>query len=63
MMFLRRTVMNSPPAAGFDEVLIAGEPEWRAEELRRREGIPVARGIWEELSQLAARLGVAVPGL
>jgi LDH2 family malate/lactate/ureidoglycolate dehydrogenase len=63
MMFLRQTVMNSPPAVGFDEVLIAGEPEWRAEELRRREGIPVARGIWDELSQLAGRLGVAVPGL
>jgi len=61
MELVRDTLKSSPPAAGFDEVLVAGEPEWRMEAVRRREGIPVARGIWTELSALAARLGVAVP--
>ncbi len=61
MKLVRDTLKSSPPAVGFDEVLVAGEPEWRVEAVRRREGIPVARGIWAELASLAARLGVAVP--
>jgi len=47
------------PAKGYDEVLVAGDPEWRAEELRRREGIPLAADVWENISALAARLGVS----
>jgi LDH2 family malate/lactate/ureidoglycolate dehydrogenase len=62
MQRMRETVKESRPAAGFDEVLIAGDPEWRSEEARRRDGIPVARGIWDQLSQLAASLKVSVPG-
>jgi len=61
MMEMRETVKGSRPAAGFDEVLIAGDPEWRTEEERRREGIPVSRGIWGELTKLAEGLKVAVP--
>lgn len=61
MQWLRDTLTHSRPAAGFDEVMIAGDPEWRMEEIRRREGIPVARGIWNELLALAERLHVAAP--
>jgi LDH2 family malate/lactate/ureidoglycolate dehydrogenase len=61
MKTMRDTVKGSRPAAGFSEVLIAGEPEWRSEEQRRRDGIPVSRGIWKELTQLAEGLNVAVP--
>ncbi len=61
MQWLRDTVKNSKPAAGFDEVLVAGDPEWRTDEIRRRDGIPVARGIWDQLTQLAASLHVSVP--
>lgn len=61
MEWLRDTLKSSPPAAGFDEVLVAGEPEWRAEEVRRRDGIPIARGIWDELTKLAESLNVPVP--
>ena len=61
MEWLHDTLKSSPPAAGFDEVLVAGEPEWRAEETRRREGIPIARGIWDSLSKLADKLNVSVP--
>ena len=61
MQQMRETVKGSRPAAGFDEVLIAGDPEWRSDEQRRREGIPVSRGIWQQLTQLAESLNVPVP--
>jgi LDH2 family malate/lactate/ureidoglycolate dehydrogenase len=61
MKHVRGTLKSSPPARGFEEVLIAGEPEWRAEQIRRRDGIPVSRGIWDQLSKLAASLNVPVP--
>jgi LDH2 family malate/lactate/ureidoglycolate dehydrogenase len=55
-------VKSSRAATGFDEVLVAGEPEWRVEEQRRRDGIPVSEGAWQNLVQAAEKLGVAVPG-
>ena len=61
MQWLHDTLKSSAPAAGFDEVLVAGEPEWRAEEMRRRDGIPVARGIWDSLTKLANTLNVPSP--
>jgi LDH2 family malate/lactate/ureidoglycolate dehydrogenase len=53
---------SSKTAQGFDEVLVAGEPEWKMEEQRRRDGIPVSDGAWQNLVQAAQKLGVAVPG-
>jgi LDH2 family malate/lactate/ureidoglycolate dehydrogenase len=53
---------SAKTAQGFDEVLVAGEPEWRMEEQRRRDGIPVSDGAWQNLVQAAQKLGVAVPG-
>lgn len=61
MQTLRDTVKGSAPAAGYDEVLIAGDPEWRSEEQRRRDGIPIARGIWDQLTTLASNLKVDIP--
>jgi LDH2 family malate/lactate/ureidoglycolate dehydrogenase len=49
-------VKSSAPAGGYTEVLVAGEPEWRAETERRRDGIPLGEGTWEALAQVAARL-------
>lgn len=54
-------VKSAAPAAGYDEVLVAGDPEWRFEEQRRRDGIPVPEGNWRNLVDWAARLGVTVP--
>jgi len=52
-------MMKSTPAApGYDEVLVAGDPEWRIEAERRRNGVPVAAGNWEGLVKAAARVGV-----
>jgi LDH2 family malate/lactate/ureidoglycolate dehydrogenase len=42
-------------------VLVAGDPEWRSEEIRRRDGIPLSEGVWEKLKEAALRLGVVLP--
>jgi LDH2 family malate/lactate/ureidoglycolate dehydrogenase len=53
-------LMKSTPAApGYDEVMVAGDPEWRMEADRRQHGIPIADGNWDALSKAAARVGVA----
>ena len=57
MSFLKDT----PPAAGFDEVLYPGELERRTELVRRRDGIPVDPATWSEVAAVAERLGVAMP--
>jgi LDH2 family malate/lactate/ureidoglycolate dehydrogenase len=51
--------MKSTPAApGFDEVLVAGDPEWRTEAERRVKGLPIAAGNWDLLLKAAARVNV-----
>lgn len=53
------TLMKSaPPAAGHEEVLIAGEPERRLEAERRANGVPIPDGNWETLQATAERVGV-----
>ena len=55
-------MMKSTPAApGYDEVLVAGDPEWRIEAERTQNGIPIAAGNWDSLCKAAERVGVAVP--
>ena len=63
MDWLIRRVKDTPPGRGYSEVLVAGEPELRAEEIRRREGIPIEPGNWEALTNTARRLGVDPPDL
>ncbi len=58
---LVRTVKSSAPGKGYDEVLVAGDPEWRAEAARRRDGIPLGAGACEALERIAARLVAAPP--
>ena len=48
-----------PPAEGFDQVLLPGEPEARMRERRAREGVPIPERTWQEVSALAAEVGVA----
>jgi|SRR5579862_232012 len=56
-----RDVKSAAPAEGYSEVLVAGEPEERMEQERRRNGIPLAQGTWDKLAEAAGKLGVAVP--
>ncbi len=55
-------VKAAPPAPGFDEVMLPGEPEQRMTERRRVEGIVVDEATWAQLTAAAAALGVAIPG-
>jgi LDH2 family malate/lactate/ureidoglycolate dehydrogenase len=55
------SIKHTAPARGYDEVLLAGEPEWRAEALRLENGIPISRPIWNKLLDLAASLNVTPP--
>jgi ureidoglycolate dehydrogenase (NAD+) len=50
-----------PPADGFDEVLVPGEPEDRTYEQRKRDGIPLPHGTVRNLQEVAARLGIEMP--
>ena len=51
-------VKTSPPAAGFTEVLYPGEPEYRTELARRRDGIFVEDETWEQITALMRELKV-----
>ena len=59
--FLVGHVKSAKAASGFDEILVAGDPEWRAEEIRRREGVPVTVAVWGRLVEAAGRMSVDVP--
>lgn len=61
MQWLRDTLRNTQPASGYDEVLVAGDPEWRIEADRLANGIPIEDGVWNALAETAASLGIAVP--
>lgn len=47
---------------GFDEVLVAGEPEWRTEAERQHQGIPIGQSLWERLTEIGVQLKVLPPG-
>lgn len=57
---LGNQVRSVPPAPGFDEVILPGDLEARAEEARKRDGIPIADALWERLETLAESLGVDI---
>jgi len=59
--WLVNTVKSAAPAKGYREMMVAGDPEWRAEAERRQNGIPLGDGIWKCLVEAAARLGVGPP--
>jgi len=51
----------APPASGVERVLVAGDPEFDAEQRRRREGIPLHRSVRDSLRRLGKELGVLPP--
>jgi LDH2 family malate/lactate/ureidoglycolate dehydrogenase len=57
-------IMKSTAVApDYGEVMVAGDPEWRMEAERRRHGIPIADGNWDQLVKAAARVRVAAPAV
>jgi LDH2 family malate/lactate/ureidoglycolate dehydrogenase len=53
-------IKGVPPAPGFDEVLVPGEPEARMRALRERDGIPVPDDTWTAVCAAGATVGVDV---
>jgi LDH2 family malate/lactate/ureidoglycolate dehydrogenase len=51
-------IHDVPPAPGFKEVLIPGEPEHHARAQRTTEGIPLPENSWQTLQQQAVQYGV-----
>jgi uncharacterized oxidoreductase len=51
-------VKASPPRAGVEEVLVAGEPERAARAQRSAQGVPVDATTWQEILEAARKLGV-----
>jgi LDH2 family malate/lactate/ureidoglycolate dehydrogenase len=53
-----RRTRTTPPAPGFDEVLVPGDLEEHARRTRRRDGIPIEDDVWETIRQAAASVGI-----
>ncbi len=59
MAEMKQTVKASPMWDETREMLLPGELEYRSEGQRRRNGIPLAQNLFDELNQLAEKLGTA----
>jgi len=57
---LKQRVKSVPPAPGFEEVLIPGDPELRTRASRLQDGIPIPAKLWKELETLARSLGITI---
>lgn len=55
-------VKSSKLAEGFDEILVAGEPELRTKAKREKEGIPVHPDTWQAIVDVAKTYGVVLAG-
>jgi len=53
-------IKEIPPARGFSEVLVPGDPERRSKEERLTNGIPVAEATWNAIVAAGKSLGVTV---
>ncbi len=58
---LRDYMKSSPPAKGFDVVMLPGEPELRKKREREATGIEIAETTWQEILRVAESLGVKQP--
>jgi L-2-hydroxycarboxylate dehydrogenase (NAD+) len=56
-----RRIAELPKAAGFDEILMPGEPERRREIERRKSGIPLSDNVVADLAAEAERVSVSMP--
>ena len=57
---LADVMRQTPPADGFDEVLLPGEPEERMAAERLRNGIPIDDNTWTQLTEAAEKVGISI---
>ena len=55
-----REIKSIPPDKGFEEVMLPGEPEWRAREKRLKEGIPIGERVYSQLKALGDEFNIKV---
>ena len=53
-----RYLKDSSTAPGVPAILLPGDPELSTEAERRRQGIPIDDGTWQQVTQVAVELGV-----
>ena len=53
-----RYIKETPPAPGVSEVYYPGELEWRTEQTRRRDGIPIEDATWSTVLNTAGSLNL-----
>ncbi|KPJ78463.1 MAG: hypothetical protein AMJ54_03590 [Deltaproteobacteria bacterium SG8_13] len=63
MQVLADRVRSQPPAAGFEEILMPGEPEARTEKKRFEKGIPLTPDVVQSLQKEARQAGIPFPSL
>ena len=54
-------IRNAAPAAGFEAVMVPGDPERRATAEHERRGVPIDETTWRALTDAAASRGVDAP--
>ena len=56
-----RMIKSSRPRPGVKEILLPGELEWRRQQEKLRDGVPLDPEVYADLQQLAGEVGVAWP--
>ncbi len=56
---MQQRVRAVPPAPGFREVKVPGDPEVQTRARREREGIPIAEDVWQKVVDTAKSLGIS----
>ncbi len=56
---MQQRVRAVPPAPGFQDVKVPGDPEVQAKARREREGIPIAEDVWRKVVETAESLGIS----
>jgi LDH2 family malate/lactate/ureidoglycolate dehydrogenase len=60
---LLAAVRGTPRKSGVERIQLPGDRSAQARAERAAQGIPLAEEVWEQLTHVAAKLGVAVPGV
>ena len=55
---MQQRVRAVPPAPGFEQVRVPGDPEVETQARREREGIPIAEDVWRRVVETAESLGI-----
>ena len=53
-------IKSTPPAPGFDEVLVPGDFEYRSRTQRLVDGIEIPDTIYNQLQECADKLGISI---